>query len=72
MTAGENATEVACQRLLEKLSSVKTRQLSSMLVFRWEKTATATARAFRMSSQGRRGQVMLRVGLLYKGCHQPT
>lgn len=56
MTAGENTTEVVCQRLLEKLSSVKTRQLSSMLVFRWEKTATATAIAFKMSSQVRRSQ----------------
>lgn len=56
MTAGENTTEVVCQRLLEKLSSVKTRQLSSMLVFRWEKTATATAIAFKMSSPVRRSQ----------------
>lgn len=60
MTAGENITEVACQRLLEKLSSVKTRQLSSMLVFRWEKTATATAIAFKMSSQVSRGKSNLR------------
>lgn len=56
MTAGENTTSVVCQRLLEKLNSVKTRQLSSMLVFRWKKTATATAIAFKMSSQVRRCQ----------------
>ena len=56
MTAGENITEVACQRLLENLSSVKTGQLSSMLVFSWEKTATAPAIAFTMVSQVRRSQ----------------
>lgn len=56
MMAGENITEVACQRLFEKLSIVKTRQLSSMLVFRWAKTATATAIAFKMSSQVRRSK----------------
>lgn len=53
MTTSGNITEVACQRLLEKLSGGKTRQLSSMLVFRWEKTATAIAIAFKMSSQVR-------------------
>ena len=47
---------MACERLLEKLSGVKTRQLLSTLVFRWEKTATATAIAFKMSSQVRRSK----------------
>lgn len=56
MMAGESITEVAYQRLPEKLKSVKTRQLSSMLDFRWEKTATATAIAFKMSSQVRRSK----------------
>lgn len=53
MTTSGNITEAACQRLLEKLSGLKTGQLSSMLVFRWEKTATATAVAFKISSQVR-------------------
>lgn len=51
MTAGGNTAEVVCQRLLENLRSIKTRQLSSVLVFRWGKTATAPAIAFKMSSQ---------------------
>lgn len=56
MTTSGNITEVACQRLLEKPSGGKTRQLPSTLVFRWEKTATATAIAFKMSSQVRMGK----------------
>lgn len=68
MMGGENVTGVACQRLLEKLTSVKARQLSSMLVFGWEKTAIATAVAFQMSSQVSRSKIILRVNQIYKGC----
>ena len=61
MMGGENTMEVACQRLLEKLSSVKTRQLTSMLVFGWEKTAIAAAVAFQMSSRVSRSKIIPRV-----------
>lgn len=67
MMGGENIMEVACQRLLEKLSNVKTRQLSSMLVFGWEQTAIAAAVAFQMSSQVSRSKIILRVNQIYKG-----
>lgn len=56
MTVGENITEVVCQSLLEKVSSVKTRQLSSVLVFRWRKTAPDTALAFKLNSQVKRSK----------------